>query len=134
MIKSLIVLMLTALSLSCLGNDNITCQVQHAQAAKAKQFLGIVIHRTEYREDLTRVYACLMGRPHTSGRIDDITMITNEGKIYKFTDLDGVDPKRYFQWEDDGKIFIEIDFPPMKEQNGFVLQFDCPDGIIKTVG
>lgn len=99
-----------------------------------RKFLGVVVHRTEYRDDLTRVYACLIGKPHTSGRIDGITMTTADGRTFGFTDLDGVDPKRYFQWEDDGKIYIEIDFPPMDEQDGFVLQFECPDGIIKTVG
>lgn len=134
MIKSLIVFMLAVLSSTCFGIIEATTQVQHTQVAKAKKFLGVVVHRTEYREDLTRVYACLMGRPHTSGRIDGITLITRDGKSYKFTDLDGVDPKRYFQWEDDGKIYIEIDFPPMKEQDSFILQFDCPDGIVKTVG
>lgn len=65
------------------------------------------------RKDLTRLYGRLTGRPHTSERIDSVTIKIN-GKIYVSNDIDGVDFKRWFQWEDEGEIPVEIDFPTLK--------------------
>lgn len=86
-----------------------------------------VIRSVDFRKDLTRVYATLNGIPHTAFRIDRIVMVTPSGKSYLFTDIDGIDAKRYFQWEDDGKIDIEIDFPAMKAISDFRLEFYGPD-------
>ena len=69
----------------------------------------------DYRPDLTRVYGTLVGRPHTSERIDELTIMTPGGKVISSTDIDGVDMKRWFQGEDDGAIEVEIDFPAMKQ-------------------
>lgn len=61
-------------------------------------------------DGIIRIGGNLTGTPHTSQRIDSITIIHNDAPL-KAVDIDGVDFERYFQWEDDGKIYIEIDFP-----------------------
>ena len=64
-----------------------------------------------YKADdgIVRIKGKLVGRPHTSDRIDGASLTIN-GRKYAATDIDGVDFERYFQWEDDGVIPIEIDF------------------------
>lgn len=86
------------------------------------------ITNVEFRSDLTRVYVTLTGRPHTSYRIDFVRMILPSGKDLAFTDIDGIDAKRYFQWETDGVIDLEIDFPAVKAVNSFCLEFSGLDG------
>lgn len=61
-------------------------------------------------EGIVRIEGNLYGLPHTSNRIDSITLHLR-GVQFGATDIDGVDLKRYFQWEDDGIIPMEIDFP-----------------------
>lgn len=70
------------------------------------------IDSIDYRSDLTRVYGKLIGTPHTSNCITEISGAT---------DIDGVDFKRWYQFEDDGIIDIEIDFPPMPANAPFVI-------------
>lgn len=72
-----------------------------------------VIDSIDFRSDLTRVYARLKGTPHTSSRIDNITIQSGKTSLV-MNDLDGVDAERWFQWEDTPYIPIEIDFAPMK--------------------
>ena len=79
----------------------------------------------DYRSDLTRVYGTLTGTPHTSHRIDAIKMQHN-GAIA--TDVDGIDFKRWFQWEEDGELRVEIDFPVMKQRSAFVMEATTPRG------
>ncbi len=75
----------------------------------------------DFRSDLTRVYGKVTGLPHTSNRIDGATLVTPAGAC-QATDIDGIDFRRYFQWEDDGVILVEIDFPRAKDASaiGFV--------------
>lgn len=61
-------------------------------------------------DEIVRIGGNLTGTPHTSQRIDSISIIHNDVPL-KAVDIDGVDFERYFQWEDDGNIYIEIDFP-----------------------
>ena len=75
--------------------------------------LSFRVDSIDYRADLTRVYGKLVGRPHTSNRIDGISLTTTGSAVIS-TDIDGVDFQRYFQWEDDGQIPVEIDFPVLK--------------------
>lgn len=75
--------------------------------------LSFRVDSIDYRADLTRVYGKLVGRPHTSNRIDGVSL-TSTGSAVTSTDIDGVDFLRYFQWEDDGQIPVEIDFPVLK--------------------
>ena len=63
---------------------------------------------------VSRIAFDIQGIPHTSNRIDDVVLY-NRGKEYHATDIDGVDFNRYFQWEDNGVISIEVDFPRCKK-------------------
>ncbi len=65
--------------------------------------LPLVVDRMAYRSDLTRLYGRLVGRPHTSCRVDAVSLTAGK-RVYTATDIDGVDFKRWFQWEDDGEI------------------------------
>lgn len=91
------------------------------------QVLSVVVDSVDYRSDLTRVYGRLIGRPHTSGRVDGAAFLS--GKIsHAATDIDGVDFQRYFQWEDDGVIPVEIDFPACKPVRTARLVLTTPRG------
>lgn len=89
--------------------------------------IEFVADSIEFRPDVTRLYGKLKGRPHTANRID--VMKGTFGKItYNSTDIDGVDMKRWFQWEDDGLIPVEIDFPVIKTETSFIVDLDGPRG------
>lgn len=89
--------------------------------------LAMTVDSIDFRTDLTRVYGKLVGRPHTSHRVDDATLLSGKSS-FKADDIDGVDFKRYFQWEDEGEILIEIDFPKMKRFNAAQLILVTPRG------
>ena len=61
-------------------------------------------------DNLVRVSGNLVGEPHTSCRIDSVA-VSGSHAVTVACDIDGVDFRRYFQWEDDGTIPLEIDFP-----------------------
>lgn len=61
-------------------------------------------------DNLVRISGNLVGVPHTSCRIDSIA-VSGRHAMTAANDIDGVDFQRYFQWEDDGTIPLEIDFP-----------------------
>lgn len=89
--------------------------------------LTFKVDSIDYRNDLTRVYGKLIGRPHTSNRIDGVNMAGNNYSV-DANDIDGVDFRRYFQWEDDGTIPIELDFPSVKVSNGIQIVFSTAHG------
>ena len=89
--------------------------------------LTLVVDRMDYRSDLTRLYGRFVGRPHTSCRVDAVSLMVGK-RVYTATDIDGVDFKRWFQWEDDGEIPVEIDFPKMKRRKAFTVTVDTPRG------
>ena len=95
---------------------------------KSTGLITFNITSVDYRDDLTRIKGTLVGRPHTSNRIDELILITPSGKQYNATDIEGVDMKRYFQWEDNGNIDIEIDFAPMKTLKRFTVKATGPNG------
>lgn len=68
-------------------------------------------------DNLARVCGNLVGMPHTSARIDSISLRGAKGIAIAADDIDGVDFERYFQWEDDGIIPLEIDFPGVNVYN-----------------
>lgn len=93
------------------------------------------IDSIDRRSDLTRIYCTLAGRPHTSDRIDGVTLVTRRSHL-PATDIDGVDFRRYFQWEDDGVIALEIDFAPVGNADGargWSLIFDTVHGTVTSV-
>ncbi|MCM1297510.1 MAG: hypothetical protein NC311_18380, partial [Muribaculaceae bacterium] len=44
----------------------------------------------------------------------DSAHIVDRGTKLRAIDIDGVDFARYFQWEDDGVVNIDIDFPRLR--------------------
>ena len=86
--------------------------------------LTLLADSIDFRSDLTRIYGRLSGVPHTAGRIDMLMMQAPGGEPRQFTDIDGVDAERWFQWEDDGVIAVEIDFPPLDKVPGQIT-VDC---------
>lgn len=68
------------------------------------------------RDGVTRISCTLLGNPHTSQRVDSCTLVV-KGEAFGSLDIDGVDFKRYFQWEDDGQIPVEVDFPRQMKFN-----------------
>lgn len=89
--------------------------------------LAVSVDSIDFRKDLTRVYGKLVGRPHTSNRVDAATLLAGKSSV-NADDIDGVDFKRYFQWEDEGEIIVEIDFPAMKRFNAARLVLVTPRG------
>lgn len=68
---------------------------------------------TTNSDHVCRITFTIEGYPHTAQRIDEI-ILRHNGKNFVATDIDGVDFHRYFQWEDDGIISIDVDFPLQK--------------------
>ncbi len=89
--------------------------------------LTFTVDSIDYRQNLTRIYGHLLGKPHTSNRIDGV-IITGTSVSYTSSDIDGIDFRRYFQWEDDGSIPVELDFPVMKRLESARLIFETPHG------
>lgn len=84
----------------CAGNQN--CE-------KGDFFIVGCIDRIE-SDSVLRVGGSLIGKPHTSNRIDRILLVSGNDTIVA-NDIDGIDFNRYYQWEDNGQIAVEIDFP-----------------------
>lgn len=108
-----------------IGAQNVA---NYTVTASATSPIRFSVTKVEYRKDLTRVYGRLIGKPHTAARIDEISITLKNGKTLKATDIDGIDLKRWFQWEDEGVVEVEIDFPPMKKQKGFTITATTPRG------
>ena len=125
-----IVLKVIAVALMACGSIGLCSQtLKHYTVRKngSSELMDLRVDSVDFRDDLTRVYGKLMGRPHTSSRIDRL-YITISGKQFESMDIDGVDMKRWFQWEDDGLIPVEIDFMPMKHTGDFEIVVNGPRG------
>lgn len=88
-------------------------QLADAAAAKQKNKARLEFRMTgsvaKPDDHIIRVKGSLIGDPHTSNRINSARLLVGH-QSYAATDIDGVDFERYFQWEDDGIIPLEIDF------------------------
>lgn len=86
----------------------------HAAVTDAREgaggVLSLAIDSIDFRTDLTRVYGRIYGRPNTSQRIDAATLTVGRRSV-SWTDVDGIEMKHYFQFEEDGMLPLEIDFP-----------------------
>lgn len=90
--------------------------------------LILTVDSIDFRKDLTRMYGKITGRPNTSDRFDRITLVKPDGVMVESTDIDGVDMERWFQWEEDGRINLEIDFPAMKATDKLIINTFSPKG------
>lgn len=122
--KRLILLILITAASSVLPAQ---AKILKGYSAAGLEPFGVTVDSIDYRTSLTRVYCKIVARPHTSGRIDRMTLAVN-GRSYVATDIDGVDFNRYFQWEDDGVIPLEVDFPAMKPAKTMKLEIVTPKG------
>ena len=68
-------------------------------------------------DGVSRLELDIIGVSYTSSRIDSAKIFTSDGSVYLASDIDGVDFHRYFQWEDNGIIPVEIDFPRNENYN-----------------
>lgn len=81
-----------------------------AQVNQLDAEINIIPDKSVKTDDGVRITVCVVGIPHTSQRIDSVDLVMGP-KIVKATDIDGVDFERYFQFEDQGVIMMDIDFP-----------------------
>jgi hypothetical protein len=105
----------------CYGFDRIS--------AKLSVNMSIAIDSAMFRDDVTRVYCRIIGRPHTSQRIDTAYLLVNNTELQS-TDIDGVDFQRYFQWEDNGIIPIELDYAPVSRADKAQVKLLTGEGIV----
>lgn len=132
MIRS-VVLLLIAVSTVLAGCGAVVKNLRVSEPAVtaarpgASGAMTLKIDSIDFRKDLTRVYCSVYGRPHTSQRIDAVTLTAGK-KAAGATDIDGVEMKKYFQFEDEGVIALEIDFPAMRSGRNGSLTFVTPLG------
>ena len=74
-------------------------------------------------DGVTRISVKLISVPNTSSRVDSVTLVMPDGRRYTAGDIDGIDFKRYFQWEEDGQVKVDVDFPRQKRVKGAKLIF-----------
>lgn len=102
-------------------------RIERKYRTSAGAHISLIVDSVDYRTDLTRIYGKLIGRPHTSQRIDRVEL-KNGPRIYKSTDIDGVDFNRWFQWEDEGVITVELDFEAMRPAENAQIVITTPRG------
>ncbi len=78
----------------------------------AAEHINMVIDSIDFRDDLTRVYARMIGRPHTSQKIERVEMRVAADR-----------------WEDDGVIPVEIDFKAMAPVKSGTLIVETARGV-----
>lgn len=95
----------------------------------------LTVDSIDFRSDLVRIYGHLLATPHSSARIDGFTVSEGDKvlapadmKSYPANDIDGFEFTHRFQWEDDGDLPVEIDFPAFKPQNAFLISAATPSG------
>ena len=98
-----------ALTLGCVAASSSSFDVT-AQVNQLDAEINIIPDKSVKTDTGVRLTVGVVGIPHTSQRIDSVDLVMGS-KIVKATDIDGVDFERYFQFEDQGVIMLEIDFP-----------------------
>lgn len=123
--KLLRIMLICAAALLCAGGirADVTEGWRVAEAVHSSNSgtFSLSVKKIDFRKDLTRVYCTIVGRPNTSARITAITMGNRAA-----TDIDGIDMGRYFQFEEEGLIDLEIDFPPLKPASKLEIKFTTP--------
>lgn len=94
----------------------------------AADHINLIIDSIDFREDLTRLYGRMIGVPHTSQKINRMEMKVGSS-VFNAEDIDGVDFERWFQWEDDGVISIEVDFKAMQPVKSGTLIIETARGV-----
>lgn len=94
----------------------------------AADHINLIIDSIDFREDLTRLYGRMIGVPHTSQKINRMEMKVG-ASVFNAEDIDGIDFERWFQWEDDGVISIEVDFKAMQPVKSGTLIIETARGV-----
>lgn len=103
-----------------------------AQVNQLDADMNIIPDKVAKTDSGIRISLCLIGIPHTSQRVDSVDLKVGK-KIVPANDIDGVDFKRYFQFEDEGVVTIEVDFPFTGTlPKDATLKFHTPKGIIES--
>lgn len=97
--------------------------------AFAVEYIGMQVKPDE---GLTRLQLKLIGKAHTAGRIDSVYVFGADSVGVVATDIDGVDFGRWFQWEDEPVIDIELDLPGTAYGGGETLTFYGPHGTVRS--
>lgn len=95
--------------------------------AFAVEYIGMQVKPDE---GLTRLQLKLIGKAHTAGRIDSVCVFGPDSVGVAAMDIDGVDFGRWFQWEDEPVIEIELDLPGTGYIGGETLTFYGPRGAV----
>lgn len=112
-------------------NASVAVGAAGAVPGAAGSNMAVEVDSVMFRSDVTRVYCRILGRPHTSQRIDCASLVVNDTELNS-TDIDGVDFERYFQWEDKGVIPLEIDFDPTRKAGKVQVKLLTIRGIISS--
>lgn len=91
--------------------ENATVVARRIDASAQLKEFKVRVDSIMSRDDVSRVYATMRGPINHSGRIDSSSAVINPSTRFEADDIDGVDFKRWFQWDDTGIINLEIDFP-----------------------
>ncbi len=120
-------ILIITIMLACFSSQAI---IKKNYSSRSTGGMELKVDSIDFRKDLTRVYGKLIGTPHTSSRIDAIHLSGDMlPKGATSNDIDGIDFKRWFQWEDSGSIYLEIDFPPCnKNGKNATMIVDSPKG------
>ncbi len=97
--------------------------------------MSAVVDSVMQRDDVSRVFCRLIGRPHTSQRIDSIYITLPDGSALGAKDIDPIYFHRAFQWEEENDMPVEIDFTPSSAHNlnKFQMTMVTPYGEVTTL-
>ncbi|MDE7154507.1 MAG: hypothetical protein K2O00_08745 [Muribaculaceae bacterium] len=108
----LVAAMMLMLNLSCSAQTAVTKRQPHPVT------IDVLAISNDNSDGVTRMTVRLTSLPNTSSRVDSVTLVAPGGSRFLATDIDGIDFKRYFQWEDDGKVTVDVDFPRQTKTDG----------------
>lgn len=121
--------------IGCRSVDVSAASVMDSNKYVVKEYIGPIklkIKKIDYRSDLVRIYCSVSGAPHTAFRFDDMSIQVDSNSSPKlWLDVDGVDAKRWFQFEDSGVIDLEIDFPAFKPFSTATIIATSPKGVCR---
>lgn len=101
------IIAIAAVSVMSFAQSSFTCG---PDGNRPRHYMKVTVDKIDNinSDGVSRVSCTLAGVPHTSSRIDSVTAIIS-GRTVRAVDIDGVDFMRYFQWEDEGVVPVDVD-------------------------
>ncbi len=125
-------LKLVAALLLCAGPALLSPAPSVAQVNQLDAEFNVIPDKFVLVDSGIRLTVCLVAIPNTSQCIDSVDLQVGTQK-YPATDIDPIDFKRAFQFEETGVQVLEIDFPYKKKlPKGSTLIFHTPKGDVKA--